>query len=228
MMELRGRRLVFTSETRRDQHMDEPVAKRLVGGDPIQANRMRRDPVTFVPSHTLIMMTNYLPIISGDDSAMARRVKVVPWEIEIPEGAEDVRLAATLRAAAPAVMAWLIQGLRDYTESGLTAPDPVRSRTSEYVRDSDPLARFLSERTAAEVGCKAPARELYTAYADWMTSLGHRRPGSEKALSDQLRSMGFERTRGKHGMLWIDLRLKIVGECACPNGIHGVHADGCI
>jgi putative DNA primase/helicase len=227
MMELRGRRVVFTSETQRDQHLDEPVAKRLVGGDPLQANRMRRDPVTFIPSHTLIMMTNYLPIISGDDGAMARRVKVVPWEVEIPEGEEDVRLPATLRAAAPAVMAWLIVGLRDYTESGLTAPEPVRTHTSEYVRDSDPLARFLSERTVAAVGIKTPARKLYVEYHQWMADLGHRRPASEKAFSDQLRSMGFDRMKTMGGMVWLDLQLKIDGTCACPNGNHGVHADDC-
>jgi putative DNA primase/helicase len=228
MMELRGRRVVFTSETQRDQHLDEPAAKRLVGGDPIQANRMRRDPVTFIPSHTLLLMTNYLPVISGDDSAMAARVKVVPFEVEIPEIERDVRLSSKLRDAAPAVMAWLVDGLRGYLESGLSEPERVRERSREYVTDSDPLARFLAERTEPAAGVKTPARVLYQAYHQWMTDLGYRRPVSEKAFSDALNLLGFDKARSNAGMVWMDLHLKADTSCTCPNGAHGVHRDDCI
>jgi putative DNA primase/helicase len=67
LMELRGKRVVFCSETSKGAKFNEAEMKRLVGGDPIQANRMRKDPITFLPSHTLLMVTNHLPNISGDD-----------------------------------------------------------------------------------------------------------------------------------------------------------------
>jgi putative DNA primase/helicase len=227
MMELRGLRVVFTSETQRDLALDEPVAKRLCGGDPIQANRMRRDPVTFYPSHTLLLMTNHLPTISGDDAAMARRVKVVPFEVAIPEGQEDVTLSSTLRKAGPAVMAWLLEGLADYLASGLAEPEQVRLRSARYVADSDPLGCFLAERTEPAAGVVTPARPLYMAYAAYVAAGGHRRPVSETAFASALKTRGHEKKAMTKGAVWMDLALKPEHGCLCPNGAHGVHRENC-
>jgi putative DNA primase/helicase len=56
LMRLRGARLAFCSETDKDRKFAEATMKRLVGGDPIEANLMHRNPITFDPSHTLIML----------------------------------------------------------------------------------------------------------------------------------------------------------------------------
>ena len=40
--------------------------KRLTGGDPIKARKMRQDFVQFRPSHTAVLLTNHLPVVRGD------------------------------------------------------------------------------------------------------------------------------------------------------------------
>jgi putative DNA primase/helicase len=68
--------------------------KRLTGGDAIRARYLGRDSVTFEPSHTAILVTNHLPKVSGDDDAVWRRVRVVPFDVVIPEADRDVQLGA--------------------------------------------------------------------------------------------------------------------------------------
>jgi putative DNA primase/helicase len=144
--------------------------KRLVGGEPIQANRMKRDPVTFNPSHTLIMSTNHLPQVSGDDPAVWRRLLVVPFEVVIPEAERDPYLPTKLMEAdvQRAVLAWVYAGYREYVRGGLRPPDVVRARTTSYRGDYDHLGRFLEECVSLGGAGRVTAKVLHAAYSEWM------------------------------------------------------------
>jgi len=203
-MQLRGRRLVFCSETERGRRFAEATMKRLVGGDPIEANLMHRNPISFDPSHTLIMLTNHLPQVSGDDPAVRRRMLVVPFDVVIPEEERDGTLKERLRAAAPAVLRWAFEGWQDYLKVGLRAPEAVRMRTEEYLTDSDALGRFVHEGCIdyGEVG----ATDLFERWRDWCrdaneppgnaTSFGRalgKRPGiTKKIMNGRVRYVGID------------------------------------
>jgi putative DNA primase/helicase len=75
-MGLLGKRLVVVSETERDHKLAVALMKNLTGGDPITARPLYGKPVTFNPSHTSLMVTNYLPKVAGDDPAAWRRLRV--------------------------------------------------------------------------------------------------------------------------------------------------------
>ncbi|WP_234336632.1 DNA primase family protein, partial [Streptomyces graminis] len=105
-MRLRGARMVFCSETEQGKRFAESTMKRLTGGDPIEANLMHKNPITFDPSHALVMLTNHLPAVSGDDPAVWRRILVVPFDVVIPPEDRDGGLPDRLKKAAPAVLAW--------------------------------------------------------------------------------------------------------------------------
>jgi putative DNA primase/helicase len=68
-MDLLGKRFVVVSENDKNMRLGEAKVKRLTGGDKIKARRMRQDFVEFEPSHTPVLVTNYLPKVSGDDPA---------------------------------------------------------------------------------------------------------------------------------------------------------------
>jgi putative DNA primase/helicase len=85
-MDLMGRRLVVVAETDEGRRLAEATMKRLTGGDTIRARRMRMDFVEFEPSHTPILVTNHLPAVSGDDPAVWRRIRVVPYTVVVPVG----------------------------------------------------------------------------------------------------------------------------------------------
>jgi putative DNA primase/helicase len=169
LMELKGRRLIFCSETDRNRRFNEPMMKRLSGGDPIQANKMRMDPITFLPSHLLVMCTNHLPKLAGDDEANWRRVLVVPFDVVIPEAERNGRLPGRLKEpdVQAAVLAWVYEGYRAYVKEGLNPPEAVRVRTAAYRADSDTLTRFMDERTVTSPAGRVTASDLYSAYEIW-------------------------------------------------------------
>ncbi|MGR6923112.1 DNA primase family protein [[Actinomadura] parvosata] len=207
-MRLRGARLAFCSETERGRRFAEATMKRLVGGDQIEANYMRQNPITFDPSHTLIMLTNFLPKVSGDDPAVWRRILVVPFDVVIPEDERDGDLPTRLKAAASAVLAWTYQGWLAYQKEGLNPPDAVRARTRAYQQSSDTLARFLSERTYATQSGRVKARDLFAAWSAWCLASGEE-PGSEVAFADSMANRGYEKVRTSAGFVYRDLVLTV-------------------
>ena len=61
LVELRGKRLAYTSETADGDQMSAAQVKLIIGGDPITARDLYEKPVTFLPSHTLFVATNRRP-----------------------------------------------------------------------------------------------------------------------------------------------------------------------
>lgn len=208
-MRLRGARLAFCSETEKGRKFAEATMKRLVGGDPIEANFMHKNPITFDPSHTLVMLTNHLPAVSGDDPAVWRRILVVPFDVVIPPEERDGELPQRLKQAAAAVLAWAYAGWLDYQKQGLNPPDAVRVRTEQYRADSDALGRFLNERAIPGQHGYVRARELYTAWSQWCHDAGMKSDevGSEVAFAASMKARGFEKKPRKIGAVWLGLML---------------------
>jgi len=117
-MDLLGKRWVVVSETEKDRRLAEATMKRLTGGDTIRARRMRQDFIEFAPSHTAVMVTNHLPKVSGDDPAIWRRLRVIPFAVVIPEAERDKHLDEALQLDANAVLAWAVAGYTDYAARG--------------------------------------------------------------------------------------------------------------
>ncbi|MDH2393351.1 phage/plasmid primase, P4 family [Streptomyces sp. HNM0663] len=205
-MRLRGARLAFCSETEKGRRFAEATMKRLVGGDPIEANLMHRNPITFDPSHTLVMLTNFLPAVSGDDPAVWRRILVVPFDVTIPEHERDPGLPDRLRAAAPSVLAWAHEGWRDYQAQGLNPPEAVRVRTAAYQAASDVLARFLDERALITPHGAVKARDLFTAWSRWCAENGEQ-PGSEVTFAESMTKRGHEKKKRSAGQFYLGLML---------------------
>ena len=72
-------RLAVASETEQRERLNEAQVKNLTGRDPINARRMREDEWEFEPTHSLWLQTNYLPEITGSDTGMWSRIRVVPF-----------------------------------------------------------------------------------------------------------------------------------------------------
>ncbi|MFD4247790.1 phage/plasmid primase, P4 family [Streptomyces sp. NPDC058525] len=208
-MRLRGARLAFCSETEKGRKFAEATMKRLVGGDPIEANYMHKNPITFDPSHALIMLTNHLPEVSGDDPAVWRRILVVPFDVVIPEEERDGGLPGRLKAAAAAVLSWVYEGWQAYQKQGLNPPKAVRVRTEQYRTDSDSLGRFLTERTISTSHGYVRSAELFEAWSDWCHKTGVEREdvGNAVTFAASMQTRGFEKKARNVGAVWLGLVL---------------------
>lgn len=203
-MRLRGARLVFTSETEEGTRFNEAEMKLLTGGDEIEANLMRENPVTFVPSHTLVMLTNKEPEISGSDDALVRRIRVVPFNTRILDKDKDPMLSAKLRAEAPAILAWCWEGWQMYQREGLQPPSQITRRTAEYFEDADALQSFLDQECERGIGKRVLSSALYQAFRQFA---GDDEARSQKAFTQRMRAHGMNATRERGGMVWEGISL---------------------
>lgn len=198
-MDLRGVRWTVVSENDKGRQLAEGTMKRLTGGDPITARHLYQNNVTFDPSHTPILVTNHLPKVSGDDPAVWARIRVIPFDVVIPENERDVHLPERLELHADAILSWAIAGYRDYvTRNCLDEPAAVKVATDNYQKDNDAVARFIDECCYIASVHTVPMKAITERFETWA-----REDGTEhmttKALGAALDRLGYPSRRAAKG-----------------------------
>jgi P4 family phage/plasmid primase-like protien len=172
---LKGARLAFVDEGPRTGRLATERLKQLTGGIPLTGNPMRGNPITFDPTHTLVLTSNDEPPIT--DPALAARMRMIPCDsLEHLIRPLRQRLAqpAIWAAEAPGILAammaeaarWL--GDRD-SASNHRAPAQLQREAAEMAVRQSPVAAWIDERCVrSEPG--TPGRQLYAAYAAWLRS----------------------------------------------------------
>ena len=201
-----GTRFVAASESGAGRKLNETLVKRMTGGDTLTARFMRSEFFEFQPQFTPWLSTNHRPEIRGTDHAIWRRIKLIPFNIEIPYDQRDEKLKDKLRTEFPGILAWAIRGCRDWQTDGLQEPDSVQAATNAYRDDMDTIQGFLDDHTTPQDDWNEPAPGLYRAYNDWAKTNGLT-PISAKALTQRLTEKGYEQHRTPKARMWKNLRL---------------------
>ena len=205
--DLFGKRFVACVETEEGRRLAEALVKELTGGDRVRARRMREDFWEFTPTHHVWLAGNHKPAISGTDHGIWRRIKLIPFDVVIPEAEQDKNSAHKLAAELPGILNWTIAGCLDWQKNGMQEPAIVRAATQEYSAEEDVVGEFITDY--CELGnFMAPATELYKAFVAATDS-----KMTQHAFGSRLRQRGHEKGRtkkGKHG--WKGLRLKADAE----------------
>lgn len=202
--DLLGVRLAVTSETDAGRHLASATVKRLTGGDKVRARRMRQDNIEFSPSHSVVMVTNHRPRVAGDDPALWRRLRVVPFDVTVTN--PDIRLRDELARDLPAVLAWMVAGYRDWHAHGLGEPDAVTAATAAYRASSDALGRFLDERTISTQFGATKARDLFGVWSAWCHE-GGEDAGSAVAFAEALGQRGFTKVKRNGVMTYVGVMI---------------------
>ena len=187
------KRLAVASETKKRVSLDESQIKTLTGDDRLSARGMHQNPWEFDQSHTLWLCTNDLPEITGRDTGMWRRTKVVPWLKTFEGKTIDKELGERLQAEAPGILRWMAQGCLDWQEHGLEEPDAVKRASLEYRDQEDVLRAFVNEcglmfKPELEIG----AAELTEILAAWCKEEGRKAP---KGVGEWLEENDCNRTQ---------------------------------
>jgi putative DNA primase/helicase len=201
-----GKRLVAGVETADGARLDEVLVKELTGGDVLTARRMKEDLWDFRPTHKVILVTNHRPEIRGTDFAIWRRVRLVPFTVQIAPEKQDRELPAKLRKELPGVLAWCVAGCLMWQQEGLEPPEEVCAATDDYRAGQDVLAGFLAECCTIQPDLKVKAGVLYGAYKSWAERSGER-PESQRRFGEAMSERGFARHES-HGMWYRGLSLR--------------------
>jgi P4 family phage/plasmid primase-like protien len=163
------RRIVAVSEPEQGVAMKESRVKELTGDSFVTARRMKEDFWTFRRTHTFWLATNHLPRVSGTDDGIWRRLKVIPFNVDLREKTAPIPNyhRVVLEAEGPGILNWLIAGYADYQKHGFVEPDAVRRLCQSYRQGEDHIEQFLRECCIIAPSHSAQAKELFTAYRTW-------------------------------------------------------------
>lgn len=202
-MVLFRRRYVSIDETNRGERIDEAKMKSLSGGGTMTGRDLYEKRVSWEPTHTLTLMTNHGPKVSGDDKASWRRIVVIPFNVRIPDpdpndpAAADVGLSSRLEDDADAVLDFLLKGYLRYRKHGLAAvPEKVRQATTAYYEANDELLQFRRDCCQEDPGLKCGNAQLLAAYRQWCHREGIERPYGARAFGRYMDGSGFKREPG--------------------------------
>lgn len=138
-------RMAVASETASTAHLNDEQVKAITGGDRLSGRRIREDPWSFNPTHTMVMFSNHQPTVVGTDQGMWRRLRLIPWDVTIPVDERDEHLAAKLAEEAPGILRWVVDGAVRFFSTGFAPPERVRAASAEYRATQDTVSRFLAE-----------------------------------------------------------------------------------
>lgn len=178
---LRGKHLVFASETNHDQNFNLKAAKELTGRDTLNARGMwSRFPVEFMPSFLLVIITNDLPRVKNNDPSFWDRIHLVPFLtrfVDNPQSDNEKRrdkfIKEKLQQERSGIFSWMVRGAIEWQKhGGLQPPQCVLKATQKYKTAEDVIARFIAAGCTLGNSYEVAKGALYSAYCGWCTKEG--------------------------------------------------------
>ena len=205
---LKGARFVIACEADAENRLAESLIKQMTGGDTISARFLHQEWFDFEPTHKVFFGTNHKPVIKGTDYAIWRRIRLVPFEITIPEGERDKNLPEKLKAEASGILAWAVRGCLTWHEQGLGVPDEVKAATDSYREEMDALGEFLKDRCRLNPEARVSSKDLFECYSLWCQDNGQE-PVGQRGFGLAMKEKGFKRCRiGHRGVNgWVGFEL---------------------
>ena len=199
IMSLRGRRIVWGSETNEDRDLNAGKTKCVVGGDTL----VGRPPygkyeIAFKPTHLLILLTNNKPHVSANDYALWARLRLVPFLMQFVddpkadnERKRDPMLKDKLLQERSGILAWMVRGCLEWQRHGLNPPAVVLQAISEYRNEEDVTKHFLDDCCELSDTVEIQASNLFKGYAAWCRANGHKPVNGTKFGKEIKKKFGF-------------------------------------
>ncbi len=202
LMNLRGKRIAYASESGRKHRFCSETVKRLTGGGSITARGLHDNHMTtWEMTHTLVLLTNDLPSAPAEDEAfwnrflgieLHRRYVDNPDPEKPEERKKDVKLREKMEAESHGILARLIEGYIDYSRNGLAPPPQVTAFGDEYRRNEDYIGRFLEDFCELSEKNQTQASMLYDAFDVWYRLNVNSRGGyTPKRFSGDIKKKGY-------------------------------------
>ena len=210
MAELKGKRLIISSEMEEGMRLNTAVVKQLCSTDEIFAEKKYKAPFAFVPSHTLVLYTNHLPKVGANDDGIWRRLIVIPFNAKIV-GDSDIKNYADFlyEKAGGYILKWVIEGAKKAIDANFKTvlPKCVQEAIKAYREENDWLGHFIEECCDVDPAFTEKSGELYQKYREYAANNGEftRQNGD---FNSALENAGFSKRKTKKGAFFYGLKLK--------------------
>ncbi|WP_324730252.1 phage/plasmid primase, P4 family [Lysinibacillus fusiformis] len=197
-----GSRFVSAIESEDGEQLSEAFVKQITGGEPVLARFLRQEYFEFIPEFKVFFTTNHKPVIKGVDEGIWRRIRLIPFNLQLPKEKRDLKLPEKLSLEMSGILNWAIEGCLKWQQNGLNEPRIVMKATGDYKEDMDILGPFMFERCHKQINAKIEAKELYEVYSNWCYKNGEHQL-KNRAFYRILESQGFKRERGAQNKYFI-------------------------
>ena len=203
---LKGARLVRCSETNK-KRVAESFLKEFVDGSPMEARHKYGHPFEFRPVAKLWISGNDKPHITGQDWGIWRRIRLLPFNLNVADEKQDKQLGEKFKAEAPGILNWMLDGFSWYYEKKALPYCPlVTEHTEEYRQEMDTIGQFITDCCDSNPEFDVRSTVLYEAYSKWckFSGLG---AFSHPKFSLELKRKGILSERKALGVIFLGIDL---------------------
>ncbi len=114
-------------------------------------------------------------------------------------------------AEGPAILNWLLAGLRDWQADRGWMASEVQAASEDYRAEMDVLADFIRDRCILGPRYSVPKSQLYEAYMSWCEAT-HERPLGRRGFTRRLLERGIAEARDKHARWFVGIDVVTEGD----------------
>ena len=207
---LKGARMVTAAEGSENVTLDESLIKQITGGDRITARFLNKEFFDFYPTFKIFLYTNKKPNIRGMDTGIWRRIRMIPFDLNLTAEQEDKELPLKLAEEMPGILSWAVEGYKQWKLQGLNTPEIISKATLHYQSEEDDIGQFIEDWCILEPTSHVPIHDFKNKFYQ-INKYGK----SQKSISEYMRRHGYLKTdnrvtlpNGDRSRAYTGLRLK--------------------
>lgn len=158
----------------------EGYLKSFTSGDVMFFDRKGISGIDCTPTARLMIACNNRPRISDRSQGVWRRLKIIPWLVQIGPDERIKNMDKTWwweeSGELPGILLWALVGLSRLRENGFTETDLGREASRDYQLETNPAKAFLTDHLEQVEDEKKMVKtaELYEFYSVWCQKNGYR------------------------------------------------------
>lgn len=205
---LKSARFVTCEEPTEGVRLNEGLLKQLTGGSKVTCRFLYGDEFEYTPEFKIWVATNHKPVVRGTDVGIWRRIKLIPFEVNIPKEKVDKNLKYVLRQEFPQILAWAVEGAQKWQTEGLEEPTQVIEATKDYKQEMDLIAGFVEQCIMIDYDSddKIPASDLFAVYSRWAKANNEWEMSAKKFGMEIVKKIP-ERGRNGRGIFYSKIKL---------------------
>ncbi|KXB01602.1 hypothetical protein AKJ41_00960 [candidate division MSBL1 archaeon SCGC-AAA259O05] len=167
---LRNKLLNATDEVSSGRLEELAVLKRIMDGNPVEAEEKREKTFEFTPTCEHLYAANQTPSASRKDDAFWNRWIVIETPDPVPEEEQDPDLAKRIvEEEAEGILNWIIRGYRKFVENGrkFTCPVEWEESRDKWLTWGDTIQRFIQRCIQPDKNGKISTNELHELHTEF-------------------------------------------------------------
>ena len=171
---IQGKRVISKVETDKFQNLDEPLIKKISGGDDITARFLHCNTTTFKPIGKIFIATNYQPNFDFTDNALTQRLRYIEFKNKFEKTTENIEFIENIyKNHINDIFAWMVEGSKRYFSiNKLNIPKECVESQKEEISEQDDFRLWASSAIKPKPGVEIKGTIVYQRYKDDMLDNG--------------------------------------------------------